>query len=74
MIVPSATDGNDGPTDATGAIADGSTVARAVAMGLNPAEYLAQNDAYHFFEKLGDLIITGPTNTNVNDLTFVYVF
>jgi glycerate 2-kinase len=74
MIVPSATDGNDGPTDATGAIADGSTVARALAMGLNPADYLAQNDAYHFFQKLGDLIITGPTNTNVNDLTFVYVF
>ncbi len=74
MIVPSATDGNDGPTDATGAIADGSTVARAGAMGLNPSEYLANNDAYHFFQKLGDLIITGPTNTNVNDLTFVYVF
>lgn len=74
MIVPSATDGNDGPTDATGAIADGSTVARALAMGIDPAEYLARNDAYHFFEQLGDLIKTGPTNTNVNDLTFVYVF
>ena len=74
MIVPSATDGNDGPTDATGAIADGSTVARARAVGIDPAEYLARNDAYHFFEQLGDLIKTGPTNTNVNDLTFVYVF
>ncbi len=74
MIVPSATDGNDGPTDATGAIADGTTVARARDMGLDPVEYLSRNDAYHFFEQLGDLIKTGPTNTNVNDLTFVYVF
>ncbi len=74
MIVPAATDGNDGPTDATGAIADGSTVARAIATGLDPIEYLANNDAYHFFEQLGDLIKTGPTNTNVNDLTFVYAF
>lgn len=74
MIVPAATDGNDGPTDATGAIADGSTVARARALGLDPADFLSRNDAYHFFERLGDLIKTGPTNTNVNDLTFVYVF
>ncbi|MHB0868895.1 MAG: glycerate kinase type-2 family protein [Chloroflexota bacterium] len=74
MIVPAATDGTDGPTDATGAIADGTTVARAQAAGIDAAEYLANNDAYHFFEKLGDLIKTGPTNTNVNDLTFVYLF
>ncbi len=74
LILPAATDGTDGPTDATGAIADGSTVARAKAAGLNPAEYLARNDSYHFFEQLGDLVITGPTNTNVNDLTFVFVF
>lgn len=74
MIVASATDGNDGPTDATGAIADGSTVARALELGLDPADYLTGNDAYHFFERLGDLIKTGPTNTNVNDLTFVYAF
>ena len=74
LILPAATDGTDGPTDATGAIADGSTVARALAAGLDPAEYLARNDSYHFFEQLGDLVITGPTNTNVNDLTFVFVF
>ena len=74
MIVASATDGSDGPTDATGAIADGSTVARALELGLDPADYLTRNDAYHFFERLGDLIKTGPTNTNVNDLTFVYAF
>ena len=74
MVVASATDGNDGPTDATGAIADGSTVARAMELGIDPEDYLAKNDAYHFFEQLGDLIKTGPTNTNVNDLTFVYAF
>ena len=74
MVVASATDGSDGPTDATGAIADGDTVARALQMGVDPQEYLGRNDAYHFFEQLGDLIKTGPTNTNVNDLTFVYAF
>jgi glycerate 2-kinase len=74
MIVCSATDGTDGPTDATGAIVDGSTTARAVELGLSPGEYLGRNDSYAFFDRLGDLIKTGPTNTNVNDLTFVYVF
>lgn len=74
LVLPAATDGTDGPTDATGAIADGSTVARAKEAGLDPADYLARNDSYHFFEKLGDLVTTGPTNTNVNDLTFVFVF
>jgi len=73
-IVGLATDGTDGPTDASGAIADGNTVARAKAQGLSPLSYLTRNDAYHFFEALGDLLITGPTNTNVNDLTFVFVF
>lgn len=74
LIVALATDGTDGPTDAAGAIADGSTLRRAGAKGLSAREHLANNDSYHFFEPLGDLIITGPTNTNVNDLTFVLVF
>jgi glycerate 2-kinase len=74
IIAALATDGNDGPNDATGALADGSTVARARAAGLDPDAYLANNDAYHFFESLGDLLITGPTNTNVNDLLFVFVW
>lgn len=74
VILPAATDGTDGPTDATGAIVDGLTVARAREIGLEPMDYLSRNDSYHFFEKLGDLVITGPTNTNVNDLTFVFVF
>jgi hydroxypyruvate reductase len=74
MIVSLATDGTDGPTDAAGAIATGSTVARAREVGLSPEDYLAENDSYHFFQALGDLLITGPTNTNVNDLIFVFVF
>ena len=78
MIIPLATDGTDGPTDAAGAIADGSTLRRASLLlqeaGLSAAQYLANNDSYHFFQQLGDLLITGPTNTNVNDLTFTFVF
>ncbi len=74
MIVALATDGTDGPTDAAGAIADGSTMQRAREQELHANEYLRNNDSYHFFEALGDLIVTGPTNTNVNDLTFVFVF
>jgi len=74
MIVPLATDGTDGPTDAAGAIADSSTLRRALEAGLSAAQYLANNDSYHFFQQLGDLLITGPTNTNVNDLVFIFVF
>jgi glycerate 2-kinase len=66
-----ATDGTDGPTDAAGAIVDGETIARARELGLSAADYLERNDSYHFFDPLGDLIRTGPTNTNVNDLLFV---
>ncbi|MGD9270986.1 MAG: MOFRL family protein, partial [Syntrophobacterales bacterium] len=67
------TDGTDGPTDAAGAVVDGDTVARALAKKLNPSEFLAENDSYHFFQHLGDLLITGPTNTNVMDLRLVLV-
>jgi glycerate 2-kinase len=62
------TDGIDGPTDAAGAVADSSTLARARAAGLDVARALADNDAYPFFRTLGDLIVTGPTGTNVGDL------
>jgi glycerate 2-kinase len=71
LIVFLATDGTDGPTDAAGAFADGSTVARATRLGLDSKGYLASNDSYHFFQKLEDLIVTGPTNTNVNDLVLI---
>ena len=73
-IVGLATDGTDGPTDAAGAIADGSTIDRATQLGLSAADHLGRNDAYSFFDRLDDLLLTGPTNTNVNDLTFVFVF
>lgn len=68
VVLSAGTDGTDGPTDAAGAIADGRTVERAQTLGLNYADFLSDNDAYHFFERLGDLIKTGPTNTNVMDL------
>ncbi len=62
------TDGIDGPTDAAGAIATPETVARAADAGVDPGAALARNDAYEFFKALGDLIIIGPTGTNVADL------
>ena len=74
MVVALATDGTDGPTDAAGAIAEGSTLRRARAKKLLARDYLANNDSYRFFDQLDDLLVTGPTNTNVNDLTFVFVF
>jgi glycerate-2-kinase len=64
------TDGIDGPTDAAGAFADITTVERARAVGLDPALALSRNDSYSFFAGLGDLLITGPTGTNVADLMF----
>ncbi|GAK61734.1 glycerate 2-kinase [Candidatus Vecturithrix granuli] len=68
VILSAGTDGTDGPTDAAGAIADGDTVQRAQEKSLDPLAFLKNNDSYHFFEALGDLIKTGPTNTNVMDL------
>ena len=71
-LIGLGTDGTDGPTDAAGAIVTGSTAARVAQKGLSVADHLADNDSYHFFQAIGDLIITGPTNTNVNDLIFVF--
>jgi len=66
------TDGIDGPTDAAGALAGPDTFDRARAAGIaSPDSYLDNNDTYHFFERLGDLIRTGPTSTNVGDLQVV---
>jgi glycerate 2-kinase len=62
------TDGIDGPTDAAGAVVDSTTRIRAQASGLDPADFLRDNNAYAFFAALGDLIHTGPTGTNVGDL------
>jgi glycerate 2-kinase len=73
VVLSCGTDGTDGPTDAAGAIADGYTVRRAEQQGLQADRYLRNNDSYHFFEPLGDLIKTGPTNTNVMDVRLVLV-
>lgn len=71
LMLSAGTDGTDGPTDAAGALADGTTVARACEKGLDADASLERNDSYHFFQPLGDLVITGPTKTNVNDLMVV---
>ncbi|UCD90376.1 MAG: glycerate kinase [Desulfobacterales bacterium] len=73
VILSGGTDGTDGPTDAAGAFADSLTLRRAEAMGLDLYRFLSNNDSYHFFEKLDDLFIIGPTKTNVMDLRIVLV-
>lgn len=73
-VIGLGTDGTDGPTDAAGGVVTGHTVRRAAEKQQSLGAALLQNDAYHFFEALGDLIITGPTNTNVNDLILVFAF
>jgi len=70
-IASASTDGIDGPTDAAGAIVDGKTIMRAKNCGLDPLETLRNNDSYTFFSELRDLIFTGPTGTNVNDVTIL---
>jgi glycerate-2-kinase len=73
LILSGGTDGEDGPTDAAGALADGPLASAAVERGLHIDDYLRRNDAYHFFEPLGGLIKTGPTHTNVCDVRVVLV-
>ena len=73
VLFSAGTDGTDGPTDAAGALADGDTVARAEALGLSAVAYLNDNNSYAFFEALDDLVITGPTGTNVMDVQLVLV-
>ncbi len=67
------TDGNDGPTDAAGALATPDTVSRAGKQGLSAEDHLDRNDSYHFFAALDDLIVTGPTQTNVMDVYLALV-
>ena len=72
-VLSAGTDGSDGPTDAAGAIVDGTTLQRALNVGLDPYQYLDNNDSYNFFNKLNDLYKTGPTKTNVMDLRIVLI-
>jgi hydroxypyruvate reductase len=69
VVFSAGTDGTDGPTDAAGAIADGDTMRR----NLDARRYLDDNDSYHYFESLGDLVVTGPTNTNVADVRILLI-
>jgi glycerate 2-kinase len=74
LLASLATDGSDGPTDASGALVEGDTLSRAQALGLDAHAYLADNNSYPFFNALGDLLLTGPTNTNVNDVILLAVW
>lgn len=73
VVLSAGTDGTDGPTDAAGAITDSTVLDRAEDSGLAPQQYLKNNDSYHFFDTLGDLYKTGPTNTNVMDIRIILV-
>lgn len=72
MLISLATDGDDGPTDAAGAVVTGETRQRAERLGTSAADYLSRNDAYSFFDSLGDLLKPGYSGTNVNDLIFLF--
>ena len=73
-VMAVGTDGTDGPTDAAGGLADGGVLARARALALDPLTFLTHNDSYHFLQQTNALLVTGPTNTNVNDLILVFAF
>lgn len=72
-LLATGTDGTDGPTDAAGAFADGTTLARGNDLELDPESMLSQNNSYPFFEKINDLFITGPTGTNVMDVYIILI-
>lgn len=72
-LLSAGTDGTDGPTDAAGAIVNGTTCKRARQANLYPRDFLLGNDSYTFFESLGDLLKTGPTRTNVMDIICMLV-
>jgi hydroxypyruvate reductase len=73
LILSAGTDGTDGPTDAAGAMVTGDTVRKAAKKGLDATEYLRRHDAYSFFSKIDQLVITGPTLTNVMDIHVILV-
>jgi hydroxypyruvate reductase len=74
LLVSLATDGEDGPTDAAGAVASGDSLEKGKARGLWPQAFLDNNDSYTYFDGLNDLLKPGPSGTNVNDLTFLFGF
>ena len=74
MLITLATDGEDGPTNAAGAVVTGKTAQRAEQLELSAADYLSRNDAHTYFDRLGDLIRIGPSGTKVNDLIICLAF
>jgi glycerate-2-kinase len=72
-LLSAGTDGNDGPTSAAGAVVDTNTYIEALRQGLTIKNYLNNFDSFHFFEKAGGHIITGPTMTNVMDIVVVII-
>lgn len=72
-LLSAGTDGSDGPTDAAGAVVDGRTVPEASSRGLDAWDYLSRNDSYSFFKETGELLITGPTGTNVMDIQIIII-
>jgi glycerate-2-kinase len=73
VVLSGNTDGTDGPTPAAGALANGDTIKRAKGLGIDPIQYLENNDSYHFFKRLDSLLITGSTKTNVMDVMMAFV-
>jgi hydroxypyruvate reductase len=73
FFLAASTDGNDGPTDAAGAFADPEVLAAGRKSGLSVQDYLKRNDSYHYFDRIGFLLKTGPTNTNVCDVQILVV-
>jgi len=74
LLISLATDGEDGPSDAAGAVVSGETFQRGLEAGITPEPFLEDNDSYSYFCQLGDLLKPGPTGTNVNDLSFLFGF
>ncbi len=74
LVAALATDGTDGPTDSAGALADSRTISRSLALDLSPRHHLDAHDAYPVLKGTSDMLLTGPTFTNVNDLAFVFIF
>jgi hydroxypyruvate reductase len=73
VVLSGGTDGTDGPTDAAGGVVDGTTLQRGRDKGLDAADFLRQNDSYRFLSAVGDLLVTGPTYTNVMDLRLLLI-
>jgi glycerate-2-kinase len=73
-MLSAGSDGSDGPTSAAGAFADGTTISKSRALGLDPLQALRNNDSYNFFKRLGNLFCPGPTGTNVLDFKIILLY